>query len=82
MIIAITVVTRLVRQLILELFSAAIRVLNWMIKRSRSMLAVIMYRYVVFKGVILILDLRKWRISKGVIPVSETYPFTDKATIV
>jgi hypothetical protein len=71
--------------LVSELFSAAIRVLNWMMKQSISVLAVIMLRYVVCKAVISIVDFMKWRVGKGVklvIPVSETYPFTEKAIIV
>ena len=85
MIIVIIVATRLVCQLVSELFSAAIRVLNWMMKRSISVLAVIMLRYVIFRSVIAIVDLMIWRVGKGVklvIPVSETYPFTEKAIIV
>jgi hypothetical protein len=71
--------------LVSELFSAAIRVLNWMMKRSISVLAVIMLLYVVFKAVITIVDFMKWRVAKGVQlvnPVSETYPFTEKAILV
>ena len=66
MIIVIIVAMRLVRQLVSELFSAAIRVLNWMMKRSISVLAVIMLRYVVCKAVISIVDLMIWRVGKGV----------------
>jgi len=43
-----------------------------------------MLRYVIFKGVISILDFMKWHVGKGVklvTAVSETYPFTDKAFI-
>jgi len=56
-----------------------------MMKRSISELAEIMLRYVVFKVVISIVDLMMWRVGKGVKlvnPVSETYPFTEKAIIV
>jgi len=49
-----------------ELFAAAIRVLNRMMKRSISVLSVIMIRYVVFKDVISIVDFMMLRIGKGV----------------
>jgi hypothetical protein len=54
-------------------------------KRSISVLAVIMLRYVLFKAVISIVDFLKWRVGNGVKlvnPVSETYPFTETAIIV
>ena len=68
-----------------ELFSATIRVLNSMMKRSITVLAVIMLRYVVFEAVISIVECKMWRIGKGVKlinPMSKTYPFTEKAIIV
>jgi len=84
MIIVIIAATRLVRQLDSELLSAAISVLNWMIKRSISVFAVIMLRQVVFKGVISIVDGKKSGIRNGVKlvnAVSETYPFTEKVIL-
>jgi hypothetical protein len=55
-----------VHELVSELFSAATRVLNGMMKQLISVLAVIMLRYVVFQAVMYIVDSMMWRVGKEV----------------